>query len=152
MDDLNYYSTQNIDNSYGLNYIPDYLNSTKSIEHSIIYYNKSNKITYKKLIHIPCLNKNIISTNSLDGAFFYIPDIINYTFTKEKYNWSEEKTINKSRFTYLRILNNKNGKVQCIYHNDEYDDIYEEITYPFFSEEKNYDYCILGSREYGLIT
>ena len=152
MDDLNYYSTQNIDNSYGLNYIPDYLNSTKSIEHSIIYYNKSNKITYKKLIHIQCLNKNIISTNSLDGAFFYIPDIINYTFTKEKYNWSEEKTINKSRFTYLRILNNKNGKVQCIYHNDEYDDIYEEITYPFFSEEKNYDYCILGSREYGLIT
>ena len=150
MDDLNYYSTENIDNSYGLHYIPDYLNSTKSLEHSIIYYNKSNTITYKKLTHIPCINKNIISTNSWEGAYFYISNIINYTFTKEKYNWSEEKTFKQSRFTYLRILNNKFGTLECIYH-DEYDR-YEKITYPFFSEEKNYYYCFLGSREFGIIT
>ena len=150
MDDLNYYSKENINNSFGLNYIPDYLNSTKSLEHSIIYYNTSNKIIYKKLTHIPCLNKSIIPTTSWDGAYFYLSNIINYTFTKEKYNWSEKKTFNQSRFTYLRILNNKNGFLECIYHNE--DDIYEEINYPFFSEEKNYDTCFLGSREYGIIT
>ena len=72
MDDLNYYSKENINNSFGLNYIPDYLNSTKSLEHSIIYYNTSNKIIYKKLTHIPCLNKSIIPTTSWDGAYFYL--------------------------------------------------------------------------------
>ena len=151
MDDLNYYSSQNLTEGYGLTYIPDYLNSTSLTEHSIIYYTLENNIIYKKLSHIKCKEKNLqISASSWVGTNFLIKNLIEYNFTLNKYGWSKEKTLLQSRFTYLKLLYNF-GSLTCVYNDELNYEIYDDIISSSFSKDKNYEDCFLNSQNFGVI-